>query len=472
MKRSTHRIVAAVLAGLFGLFLVYGSLTSSDFPRGLYGPPNNSEAHWDSIELLDANRLWNYNLNGNPSLAIYLSRCYNCSLKAVLTPPGDFYMGYYSRGEHHTYQAEWDFENSWDKITNDERPEYFYYFYHGADDDSADWRGALDSLPSGGASLKCTHAIDDSGTMLWGPNETLRDYGHDGNHGNQDRVSTADSQFCSLFRVMANLSGMNPADTVFRVIIRYHDPETLLKDTSFTGSSFGGVTSPNWKQFQVEYTLPEGASYVYYKIDWMDHCDFWVDYIEFYDMLRGRYLFEKDANGAYVYRNATLTQIADQCQFHEQQAYAQYIAAWKQPDEPLRCMYDAVGVINLMARDSLALTLQMPYSQLQDHCWYTQRPELFVLISRPTSVDPDIYPFKGPLSKAPGDQSELDTLEARIERCYQAAVDSSMPFHFTGQVHSWLDSGEVVWDLRDPHRSEILVETFMALAHGAISPSI
>ena len=59
MKRSTHHLLAAVLAGLFGLFLTYNSLTSSDFPRGLFGGPySDVDSHWTGFADLQVNLVY------------------------------------------------------------------------------------------------------------------------------------------------------------------------------------------------------------------------------------------------------------------------------------------------------------------------------------------------------------------------------------------------------------------------------
>jgi len=386
MKRHIASQLAAILVAVgFGLFVLQGALTGSDFPRGLYGPP--IPAKWDSIALLNANRIWNYNFNHETSLQNYLNNASNYGMKAVLTLDttdcDTFYLNYYSCGQHHIYQAEWDYSGSSYWINND-RPEYFYYFYH--------WytgvenvRGQLDTVGNVPA-WKCTQGVDSQGWMLTGPNETLTGPNHTGTHGNQDRSPTQDDDsFKVIIRVMANLDSLSAlTDTVFRFQVLKNSPETTLLEEYYTGQSFADTSYPNWKHFEKIYQIPDGAFAVFYRMYWKGLCNFWVDQIEFYDMRRGRYLFTDQTT-----RNTALTLIANQCQAIENDPNkVNKMAGWKQPDEPLRSMYDAVGVVNLMARDSLTLPLQMPYSQLQLHCWYTQRPELFALLGRPAANYP------------------------------------------------------------------------------------
>jgi len=394
MKHSTHHLLAALLSGLFGLFLTYNSLTSSDFPRGLYGPPNST--HWDDFSQLNPNRVWNYNWGGNASLNAYLTACSTHGIKACLrldpVYSGEFnifYMEYYSCGQHHIYQAEIDYDSS-AGIMLGTRPDIFYFFVH-SDSSTHPVRGELaPNVPEGGASWRCTKdASYGAGFMLNGPNETLEGEDDIGTWGNQNRVSTADSQFCAIIRVMADLTELPATDTVFcwRIFKSSGITGITLNSAYYTVASFGGVSSPQWKQFELEYTIPKGGMNLMYTVDWKNKCNFWVDWIEFYDMNRGRYLFTDSTT-----RANTLALIAHQCDSLEG-IYDSTLAAWKQSDEPWRSQFEAHGVVNLMARDELNFPSVTPFAQLTSAgggstAWFLRRPELFALLGRPAANYP------------------------------------------------------------------------------------
>ena len=470
MKCSTNRMLAAILAALFGLLLTYHSLTSSDFTRGIYGQPNSG--HWAHFDSLNPNRVWNYSYTwgGVGSLAEYLAGAGQWNIKPFLRLDSvefdTFYLEYYSCAQHHIYEAELDYDSSSNAMA-DERPDLFYFFHH-----ASAWngtvRGELDpNEPQGGASWRCTQGASyGPGVMLQGPNETL-----EGEDDNATWAShrcwpdtTVDRDFKSIIRVMADLDGLSSSDTIFYWQIRVYTNgiNDTLAEGYYTADSFAGVSAPQWKQFELEYTIPNAGFNLLYTVDWKNKCDVWVDWIEFYDMNRGRYLFT-DQNT----RDSVLGLIAYQCEQIEED-YPDILAGWKQSDEPPRSAFNAHGVVNLMARTGLQHPPITPNNQLSDISWFLQRPDLFVLVAKPPILEIDVYPFKGPDATGThyfGSQAELDTLAARLERCYHAAADSSIPLYYTGQGHQlWKD---YVLKQRNPTKSEIFAESFMALAHGA-----
>jgi hypothetical protein len=359
MKRSSHSILAAVLAGLFGLFVTYGSLTGSDFVRGIYGQPNT--AHWAHFDSLHPNRVWNYSYTwgGVGSLDEYLTGAGAWNIKPFLrldpVEYDTFYLECYSSGQHHIYEAELDFDSS-SGVMLDERPDLFYFFHH-----AQDWndpvRGELAlGEPDGAASWKCTQgAAYGAGVMLRGPNETLE--------GEQDLSTwashrcwpdTTDREFKSIIRVMADLDGLSGSDIIFYWQIRVYATgiDDTLAEGYYTADSFASVSAPQWKQFELEYTIPEVGFNLLYQVRWENNCDFWIDWIEFYDMNRGRYLFTDQDT-----RDSVLGLIAYQCAQIEDD-YPNVLAGWKQSDEPPRSAFDAHGVVNLMARDAMTRRLK------------------------------------------------------------------------------------------------------------------
>jgi hypothetical protein len=462
MKRSTHHLLAAILAGLFGLFLTYGSLTSSDFPRGLYGPPNST--HWDDFEQLNPNRVWNYNWSGNGNLASYLSYVYDHGCQAVLRLHGSeyndstFWMEYYSCGQHHVYEAELNYQTAHGMLEN-ENQEGFYYFWHHDTSETGE-RGEKDETqPEGGVSWKCLQSGDNAGIMLHGPGETRCQYMYLKNEQTIWPESVDSINFKAIIRVMADAAELNASDTIFQFSI-YLDPgsttmtdDSLLAEAYYTKSTLGGIYYPDWVNFELDYTLKETNYNILYRVKWMDRCNFWVDYIKFMDMDRAYYLFYSEA-----LQESVLAYAATQCGDLEA-IYGDTLAGWKQSDEPIRSSFRAHGVVNDWAPDHLQYPSLTPFALTNN---MSRNPALFALFGKPPILDTDIYSFGG--ADSIGNQVELDTLAKRLERAYDACGDS-IPLCFTGQVHSWYKDG--AWAVRDPMPPEIYAETYMALAHGA-----
>jgi len=397
MKRHIASQLATILVAVgFGLFVLHGVLTSSDFPRGLYGPPDAS--HWGDFAALNPNRVWNYNWGGNASLNAYLVACSTNGIKAYLRLDPQysgefdtFYMEDYSCAQHHIYQAEQHYDTALYKMEHED-PLGFYFFNH-----ASTWngtvRGELDPYqPDDGDSWRCTHnAPYGQGIMLRGPNETLEGEDDTSTWASQQAWPDAaqDRNFKSIIRVMADLDGLEPTDTVFYWrIFRIMGSTTITFNSAYyTADSFAQVSYPQWKKFELEYTIPTGGFNLLYTVDWKNRCDFWVDWVEFYDMNRGRYLFTDQDT-----RDSVLALIAYQCDSLEG-LYGNILAGWKQSDEPIRSSFDAHGVVNLMARDSLDYPPVTPFAQLTSAgggstAWFLRRPELFALLGRPAANYP------------------------------------------------------------------------------------
>lgn len=356
-RKNLNRLVAILLAALFGLFLTYNSLTSSDFVRGIYGQPNT--AHWANFDSLHPNRVWNYSYTwgGVGSLEEYLTGAGQWNIQPFLrldTVEFDtFYLEYYSCGQHHIYQAEWDYEFSSGQILGD--AQYFYHFYHAQDSNDPVIGDCVIVNPGNIGAWKCTEAEDSAGVMLYGPYETLRTLleGNDNGTWGGQKVwpnTAVDDSFRSIIRVMADLEGLSSSDTVFywQLLVTSKELGTdTLARSHVTAGDFGGVSYPNWKQFDFSYTIPNAGFFPFYTVEWMDKCDFWVDWIEFYDMNRGRYLFTDQDT-----RDSVLGLIAYPCDSIEEE-YPNVLAGWKQSDEPPRSAFDAHGVVSQYLKERI-----------------------------------------------------------------------------------------------------------------------
>jgi hypothetical protein len=369
MKRSTHHLLAAVLAVLFGLFLTYGSLTSSDFPRGLYCPPfvhvGSQAAWWDSIALLHPNQVWNYGRDwldmGDAGMDTFFLRASAKGLKVILHN-GDFdytdsaytdhvpyWIQYYSQAQYNIYEAEWTWQLSSGNLETD--PEYFYHFNHS--EDPPDSIGATDyDQPLGGDSWKCTKATDSAGVMLWGPMETIYDEERLGGFWDQTiwPEESGDRVFLSIIKVRAATSQLgSQTDPIFTLKIVHDQADTSL-DTTFTGEDLANLT---WTELQIADTVDSGQQRANYQMIWYDNCDFWVDWIKYMDMERAYYMFYESSPGVFAFRDSILDEvIIPQCDAIESEHGADMVA-WLQADEPRRNNFWACGVINDMAREAL-----------------------------------------------------------------------------------------------------------------------
>jgi len=475
MKRNSNRLLAALLAGLF---VLQGVLTSSDFPRGLYCPPyihnNGQAAWWDSIALLHPNQVWNWGRDwyqmGPTGMNTFFQRAHDKGLKVVLrngdysytdstyTDSVPFWIEYYSGGQYNIYEADWTWDYSHPKLEAG-LAEYFYHFWHSVN--STDSIGQ--SVEIGGVrAWKCTNATDSAGVMLFGPCETNISQGTKGGFWDQTdwpRYPEGDRWFRTIVKVRANTAQLSSnSDSVFRLEILNDDTNVTL-DTTIIGEDLANLT---WTELEFDYLVLAEYDRTNYRMTWYDNCDFWVDWIKYMDMERAYYLFYESSPGVFAFRDSILDSvILPQCNAIEQ-AHGADMAAWMQVDEPRRCAFRAMGVVNDTGQAHLQLP---PWAPLKQD-YYSRRPKLLVVLGRPPLINTDPYVFVG--TGSTGDQSELDKLALELEDAYQACqidADSSIALHFTGQAFAEQRGG--VWFYRNPTRSEILAESFMALAHGA-----
>jgi hypothetical protein len=480
MKKSElfSKIAAFAVAVGFGLLLTYNSLFSDEFPRGLYCPPamgNGDSIYWDSLALLGPTRVWNMGRDwkgmGEEGLHAYFRQVEAQGFKSVLRN-GDFHytdvgftdtipywVEYYSCGQYNIYEAEWDYNEA------KRHDEGFYHFLHSMDpEDSIGQRDQI--LPEGYWVWYCDKEDDDtSGVMLFGPMETVMGSDVTGGYWAQtnwpERVGGR--RFKTVVRVMANTGQLtSSSDPVFTLKILKNvsaTDTTVIVDMTLTGDDLADLT---WTNVEVDYLVEADQERTNYMMIWQGNCDFWVDWIKYMDMERGYWLWYTDLSGNYIYKDSIWEVIKSQCDTIEQvYGYAEDMVAWFQSDEPRRCSFRSCGLVNDLAKDSLQVPLWSPLKQN-----YQSRPELFTLLAHPPLINVDPYVFSG--EGYLGDQSELDSLSVRLEEAFQGTQitsDSTLEFHFTGQAFASCEGGN--WKYRNQSGSEILVESFMALAHGA-----
>jgi hypothetical protein len=360
-KNLLSKIAAFGLVVGFGLFLLYGQLSSSDFPRGLYGPPY--EDYWDHFDSLNVNRVWNYGWWGNDNLDAYLTALGERGMRAVLRLASEeysdstFYLEKYSYGQYQIYEADWTYDYAYHKMEIEGDPEGFYYFSH-KDTNEVNDRGERVELPQpGGGSFwawRCDKDDDSEGIMLIGPRETAD--GEDALGGYKDQTDYPDRSdslraFVTYVKAKADISQCHPDCTVFQLQIKKKKSSTvtILKDTTFFASDF---SSEDWQEFEIEYDVPDGPNtekgyfYVWYRMKWFDNCDFWVDWIKYMDKKRGYWLFYEDSNGRYVYRDSIFQAIAGQCRELEYLRDVGRNSRSMRPDDLLRSSFRAYFVIN------------------------------------------------------------------------------------------------------------------------------
>jgi hypothetical protein len=191
---------------------------------------------------------------------------------------------------------------------------------------------------------------------------------------------------------------------------------------------------------------------VCYKLYWTKKCDLWVDYIESMDMWRGYPFFWSP-----VWHQQKLDSIVAQAD-SVQKVCGNTLLGFFQADVPRRMMFTAHGAVNEALRKQGLKPSLASFAYDNDR---TRRMDHFIAIGEPEIVTFFEYPFK--LSGSLGNQTEIDTLAARLERTSQACQDT-LDWRFIGQAFRDTSRNELD---RNPTASEITVQAYMALAHGA-----
>jgi len=350
---SMSQFMPLILATAFALFLLYNTLSSTEFPRILYIPPDS--LHWAHFDSLNPTAVWNYSLEGYEDLDTYLDYLGDTDIKAVLRPYGDYGIEKYSEAQYHHYEAERDYDEA-QGMLNQDNPEGFYFFWHGGSADTVRGEAVVTPPPDNVPAWKCETASDDAGIMLYGPGETTKGQDTLLNLREQSDWPEYNSSrdFKAIIRVMADAQGLADNDTIFSFSVWFDDggtSDSLMVKEYFTKSSFGGTFYNDWKNFEVDYVAPDNSSLrgyftILYQLEWYDKCDFWVDWVEFMDRDRAYYLFYHDEEGYYTFRDSLVNDIIiPECQAIET-AHGNVLMGWHQSDEPIRSAFQAHGVVN------------------------------------------------------------------------------------------------------------------------------
>jgi hypothetical protein len=311
MKRFTKHLLAAVLAGLFGLFLTYGSLTSTDFPLGIYSCPTDPDVpfYWlqyDSLQqnLVRAGRIyWNEPFT---TLTTFLRAVASCTAKVVLTRsdwnfnrPGwndtiPYLVHYYSAGQYDQIGVDWDSGYAAENLYI--AGQTYCFFRHDAGD------SIIENFPDEGGVLLCEEGAcqDDSGKFAIGCYWTYRPEGTPAWWTIQsgeprmgiDFFDYGDSLhfgrfFITRFRAAIDTSqGVADEDTV----LIYDNPYFYNNnDSSLYEHHYIYVTKGQFEddrvfgEFEIEAFADTNYHRMQYRFYTTNACDIYVDWVEYMD---------------------------------------------------------------------------------------------------------------------------------------------------------------------------------------------
>jgi hypothetical protein len=439
MKReNSNRFLAAVLAGLFGLVVAYGSLSSSDFPCGLYGPPqiHSGDGHWSDFAALNPNRVWNYASQwhsfGDAGKDDYLDSLEEYNLKAILrngdwkgndttgtyTDSIPYLVEHYSCGQHKELQAEMTYDEAADKFFNVDGTG-FYHFKH--------YQGREGS-PLNPGTWYLTPDSATAGNAMYGPHSTIDGPGN--NHLNEPNFywpggyhyQSRAYQFRIRSKIDTTGYSVSSDTMVYQLIVTSHFLSGSSVDNTLICRVGDYSTNNNFEEHAIQITVtPSGSdkfSYFRYRIRYEDQVPLWIDWIEYMDKEQPYPLFANETLKA-----QTFAQIDNQCDSFEQDLqHGDEIIGWAQSDEPKMSTFDAHGIINDYMIGQNHRMPQLPFRLQGDFgplgCKH------FALVAKPRAFDFDIYPFLGPPNQI-GDQTELDTLAEVLDLAYSPCGDST-----------------------------------------------
>jgi len=298
MKRSTHYLLAALLAGLFGLFLTYGSLTSSDFPRGTFGCPySDVDSHWTGYAELNANLAYHvrgawgasYTLSeflqnlGSHGVGVALGKGW-WNLEDSTSDSIPYLVNYYSAGQYDILQADWN--QSFASLHLLDEGETYSYFEH---DPGTYLEG---EIPGAEMVVACPK---DSCTNQWGQGWFLKGckgtISHAGawepfmNVGSFDYKTHGGRTFISRFRAAIDSSqgvGNNEIVLIYDMPYFKANGDTLSHHYRYvTKGEFGG--DQNFQEFQVEGFADTSYRRLEYRFYTTNLCDIYVDWVEYMD---------------------------------------------------------------------------------------------------------------------------------------------------------------------------------------------
>jgi len=452
-------LALALLAGA----ALPAALPADDFFRGLYVPPQlpQDSAHWADFAALHPNRVWNYRFawgGKGGTEEMYLDLVRRHGMQAILRNGNwnrerPYLVEHYSTGQYQQYQAEWDDRYALRRL--DQEGTHYYFFDHPRGSASDRYPGTWQALAR----------RDRAGLILRGPNETVDKklkstplfmepaFAWPG----QYRYDKTGRGFRHRVRAMADTRGQDSETVVFRLYLNYQRqfaPWPIVRKDTLEIRVKDFAAPLEFQEFWLErfVTPADSMRSVFYEMDWPGKVDLWVDWIEVLDMAQAYPLFWNDSLQA-----LTLDSITTQCLALEAK-YPGAIAGWAQSDEPDRATFRAHGIINAyLAPRGVAPT----HTPILPH--RKRRFDHFAQVAKVPVLDVDPYVFEA--GNEVGDQAELSHLAEVLETGWRACRQQGIPLHFTGQAHRWIDRGTE--KLRHPRRSEIQVQAYMALAHGA-----
>ena len=489
--------MAVCAAALYALFLTCGSLSGSDFPRGMYGCPyTNDNSRWESFDSLNANliyagRSWKgsgggYHYLGDAALDSFLQDLGRHRLQVILEK-GDWktthrdsdslpdWVQDYGFGQYNNLQVEWDSAASATNLYN-RNGESYYYFKH---DEGA---RVSTTHPEDGSSLycrkdSCRNTLG-TGVVAKGIYETITGWALFEPHLDVFRNSGY-NPYGMFGYYRAGRTLVNRIRVAVHHADALHDTVTVIRCDIVTKDTLGNATHHylnlkkmdfdndlQFKTFSLEATVPPSYRNTEYAIYTTNQCDIYIDQIEYMDKEQAYPLFWSDAT-----RQIALDSVKTECErlMGRATGYGAQIRGWIIFDGIARetmPIVQSIALLNdsLFARDD-SLEGNEPRSPVCMNLNEDSRLWYYFNQSHARVTDPYMYPFfaGNPL----GCQAELDSFSAQVEEAYQRTIAAGGEMVFMLQAHDShsLTGGDPQLDY--PEYAEIFAETFIALAHGA-----
>ena len=333
---SVSKFAPLILASAFGLFLLYGTLSSSDFPRGTTGCPYHTtdDDLWNSYDSLNVNfaqhhkRAW-YDLTlndwlrelGERNLKVILEKAWHSSNSAYDdTLP--YWVKYYGYGQWDVLQVELDDSTASADLLSSKGATYYYFFHDEVAEKkiTVPWASGgpymychKDSVPTGldttGMFVRgCRYTQTDK--RFWEPRlDVCKDSSNpDGYFGFYEYGRDF---LCRFRAAIDNSEGVSVDDTVLVYDMFFFGPsnyDTLSHNYYYvTKGQFGG--DQNFVEFQMEAQADSNYRRMEHRFITTNLCDIYVDWVEYMDMDRAYYLFYVDPQtGEYAFRDSVLNQ--------------------------------------------------------------------------------------------------------------------------------------------------------------------
>ncbi|MBU0520152.1 hypothetical protein KJ564_14590, partial [bacterium] len=388
-----------------------------------------------------------------------------------------YWVKYYGNGQQNRLQAEFNRTNALATLADTGNGEGYYYFLHDPGD------SVLPDVPANGKSLLCQKdscqnsftgkpgvfisGVKDSKYDTW-LDEPKFDIGMNAqNQGIYGYFQHGRNMIAKPSVAIYDTNGLASTDTVLEFNLSIGDTNSNWTDHWLFYTR--GMFPDNYvfiNDDTVEAFLPPNYSRAAYEFKTTNKCDVLVDYVEYMDKEQAYPLHWSSTT-----RAAALQQVEDECQALVDTAeyFGTEILGFDVADGPRPSIVTSVGVINeFLFAGHATLGTHPPrvrFLASKDACdFYRYREK-----GKPQIFDAHFYPFAK--NVATGNQDELDSLANGIELAYNSSKltnpPNGVPFIFKAQAHDLPVA--LVGDpaLRNPTRSEIFVQAWMALAHGA-----